>query len=492
MRNGGRIAVFSIESSAMALPRVTTAYILWPLRKALLCALPAVILNGDANAQQPEDPTNGAPVPAEQIEPVIMDDLPGELVPGDVAELEEVGPVREETITRLEAQLLLRDLVEAQDYEEAIPVGERVVALTEEEFGEESPEAATALANLGEVQRRAGRYEESERNFLNAVALFRQIEGEFTESVINPLVGLGAVFHARGEYLQAVTAFEEARTVNRRVFGLLNEEQIVLMDHIANTLVSMQRYGEADEQQMDALRIMERVHGSDTLEILPAIYNYAEWLRDGYRFNEERDLYTRAMSIIRDQDGKESPLLAKPLREVGNSFRAQKFPEGRGISSLKRALEVLEAQPAPDPLATAEALRDIGDWNVAFSKVGPTGDEYRRAWQLLGEVEGGEELRTKWFSEPDYVLRENPSSRGLQDPSEPGALPGHVLIVFDVDEHGRTEEVAVVESVPPGFKDDSTARAIGRSRFRPRMVDGEIVRAEGLARSFTFHYLPEE
>ena len=53
-------------------------------------------------------------------------------------------------------------------------------------------------------------------------------------------------------------------------------------------------------------------------------------------------------------------------------------------------------------------------------------------------------------------------------------------------------DVTVIEAVPPGLKDDSTARAINRSRFRPRIVDGAFVRVPGQARNFTFHYLPRD
>jgi len=401
-------------------------------------------------------------------------------------------PGQPEIVTRFEADLIFRDLVTAERYQEALPLGEQVIALTAEEFGEESAEYATALSNLGEIQRRAGLHEDSERNLLDAVAIFRELKGEFTESVINPLIGLGASYHARGEYLQAVTAFQDARTVNRRVFGLLNEKQIVLLNYLATSLVSMKRYEEADQQQQTALRIMERVHGEAALEILPFLYAYADWLRNGYRFHEERNLYTRAMDIIREHEGKDSARLGKPLREVGNSFRIQKLPEGRGISSMNRALEILESSPTPDAYQIAQVLRDIGDWHVAFGKVGLNGDEYRRAWQLLGGVEEGERLRREWFTEPRYVLHESPSTQGTTDASEPGTVAGHVLLAFDVDERGRTSNVVVLESSPPGFKDDTAIRSISRSRFRPRLVNGEILRTNGVKREFSFHYTPEE
>ena len=66
-----------------------------------------------------------------------------------------------------------------------------------------------------------------------------------------------------------------------------------------------------------------------------------------------------------------------------------------------------------------------------------------------------------------------------------------MLVTFDLTTNGRTANVEVVESQPPGFKDETATRAMGQSRFRPRIVDGEIIEASGLVRDFTFLYVPE-
>jgi TonB family protein len=272
----------------------------------------------------------------------------------------------------------------------------------------------------------------------------------------------------------------------------MNEDQVEIVYHISATLASMRRYEEAHLQQMDAMRLMERVNGTDTLEILPHIYKYAEWLISAFQYEGGRVQYVRAMDIIRTHDSETSVLLIHPLTAIGNSYRTQKLAEGRGISALKRALEIAEAQSERDTLGVARVLRDIGDWYTAFSRVGATGEEYLQAWALLGEAEGGDALRGEWFDEPDYVLREYPSTRGLAEAGDRGAVEGYVRVVFDVDESGKPLNAAVLESEPAGFKDSTMLRAIRRSRFRPRVVDGELTYSPGLIRNFTFYYQPEE
>ena len=139
-----------------------------------------------------------------------------------------------------------------------------------------------------------------------------------------------------------------------------------------------------------------------------------------------------------------------------------------------------------DKLALAETLRDIGDWDVAFSKVDYDGAEYRRAWAALGEVPDGDKYRKQWFSGPNYVLREPVSLAGLSQ--EPNSPSGHVIVKFDLDKTGHASNVSIVESDPAGFKDEAVVRHIRRSRFRPQMIDGEPVARESLALQFNYRY----
>ncbi|HEX6997607.1 MAG TPA: TonB family protein [Gammaproteobacteria bacterium] len=399
-------------------------------------------------------------------------------------------PAPDSLFSPLEAKIELERLVADERYEEAVPVGERLVELTDQEFGAVSREAAEARMALARVQSQAGRHEAAETTYLAAIDIVREVDGMFSPLAIEPLTGLGDNYQEAGQYLNAVSAYTEARTVSRRVYGLLNEGQIPIMDRLTATLQSLEQPLEADRMQLEALRIVERTHEPHSPEALAAIYKYARWLRDNGRYQEERDQYNRAIRIIRDHYGDDSVRLARPLSAIGNSFRHQRLPEGQGAESLQEALELLRASQPVDRLALAEVLRDIGDWSVAFSKVPYDGAEYKRAWQLLGEVEGGEEIRRRWFTGPEYVLREPISQRGLSN--DPDALPGHVLVRFDLDETGETENVAVVESEPPGFKDEAVLRAVRRSRFRPQMVDGQIVPGRGLALRFTYRYKLDE
>jgi Gram-negative bacterial TonB protein C-terminal/Tetratricopeptide repeat len=363
------------------------------------------------------------------------------------------------------------------------------LANTEQEFGHKSMQTAEAYTGLGDVQREADEHEAAAESYLAAIEIYRAIDGPFTALALAPLTSLGDNYREAGEYASAVSAYGEARTVSRRVYGLLNERQLRLLDSLSDTLLSMNQQAEAEAQQMEALRIVQRTSPPESPEALTAVYKYAAWLADRYEFQRARDQYATALRTIREHYGKDDVRQVEALVGIGNTFRNQRIPESQGLNALQDALALLVAQPERDNLSVAKVLRDLADWQVAFNKIDYDGAEYRRTWELLGDVPGGEALRKEWFTGPNYVLREPISLRDVSQ--EPDAPMGHVLATFDLSKDGQTSNVTLIESDPPGLKDEAVLRHIRRSRFRPQMADGEVVEAKGLALKFNFRYVPE-
>jgi tetratricopeptide (TPR) repeat protein len=406
---------------------------------------------------------------------------PGADVPTDTS--------AERVITRFEAEIELRRLIAEGQYAEAAEIGVQWVPLTEAEFGPQSLEAAEAYATLAAVQSNLGDYTTAENNYLHALSIYREVAGSFTEAIIEPLLGLGDNYQSSRQYTNAISAYNEARTVSRRVYGLQNEGQIVILDRLTKTYGDLDQPIEAHEQQLEALELVTRNHGPNSPESLEAIYRYALWLRSANRYTEEREQYFRAERLIIESYGDESVMLVRPLRERAISFREQGAATAQGIGGLRDALALLEAEVNPDPLMLAEVLRDIGDWDVAFNRIGTQGAEYLRSWALLGGVPNGEELRKTWYGGIETVFSAPLSPRSLS--SDPSAPRGHVLVRFDIDAFGRSQNVTVLASDPPGLKDEAVARHIRESRFRPNIVDGKLVTTQNRALDVVFRYAPD-
>jgi TonB family protein len=370
---------------------------------------------------------------------------------------------------------------------DAVAANRAFLESTLAEAGRQSLRTAEAYIGLADAERAAGNHDAAAENYLAAVEVYRAVDGAFTPLAIPPLTDLGDNYFEAGDHPNAVSAYSEARTVSRRAFGLHNERQIEVLDRLSRSLLEMNEVAEADAQQVEALRLVQRSHPPDSDEVLNAIYRYARWLGQRSMFQLERDQYNRALRIVRQSRGDRDPAQVRALLGIGNTYREERNPASMGYAALQDALAILLAQPTQDSLAMATALRDLGDWTVAFSKTRYDGKEYLRAWELLAEVSGGERLRRDWFTGANYVLYEPISPRGLS--SDPSALQGRVVARFDLDTEGNTSDVAIVESNPTGFKDEAVARHLRRSRFRPLIVDGRLTPADDLAIQFKFRYL---
>ena len=366
---------------------------------------------------------------------------------------------------------------------------ERLVTSTVEQFGAKSLQAAEAYFELADAHRQAEQHELAAENYLLAVESYRAVDGAFTPLAIAPLTSLGDNYHEANDDRNAVTAYTEARTISRRAYGLHNPEQVELLDRLSVSLLDLNQPTEAEAQQIEALRLMQRAHPPASDAVLDAIYKYAEWLGSRGQYQLERDQYERARRIVRQAYGDNDLRHVQPLLGIGNTYRRERNPAGLGISSLQDALSILLEQPQRDAVTIATTLRDIGDWTVAFGKTGYEGTEYQRAWQLLEAVPNGEELRREWFTGANYVLYEPISPRSLS--MDPDAPNGYVTVRFDLDTDSSSQNVTLVESNPVGLKDEAVLRHIRRSRFRPLLVNGEIVPGKGLGIQVTFRYLPE-
>jgi len=379
------------------------------------------------------------------------------------------------------------DLVPAEPVD-PIATGEQLLKSNIAQYGGRSLQVAEAHLDLANAQREAKDFDKAAENYLAAVEAYRAVDGPFTPLAIGPLTSLGDNYHEAKDDTNAVASYSEARTVSRREYGLHNTQQIELLDRMSRSLLDLNQLSEAEAQQVEALRLVQRANPPGSDEVLEAIYKYARWLGDRLYFQLERDQYARALRVIRQVYGDDNVRQVRPLLGIGNTYREERNPASMGISALEDALKLLQAQPERDPVATAMALRDIGDWSVAFGKTGYSGTEYQQAWQVLGSAPNGDELRRQWFTGANYVLYEPISSRGLS--TDPDALSGHVTVSFDVDRAGNTDNVALVESEPLGLKDEAVLRHIRRSRFRPVLDNGAVVVGKSLAIQVKFRYLP--
>jgi TonB family protein len=388
-----------------------------------------------------------------------------------------------------ETRIAIEELAESGDFEAALDLQEHLLTLAAAEFGEPSPQVAEAHLLIAGVLRQNDQFRAAEGEILNAIQVYEDVAGPMSVELIEPYLRLGENYSDAGDFASALSSYGEARTIGRREYGLLNESQIDIIDDMSAAAEELGQVEEAGQLQLDALIIVERNHTATSLEAIEANYRYADWLRDHYQNEEALHVYYQIESIIKDHYASDPLMTVRLLRERSRTLRIPMGDMGGGVprSSLADALEILEGMPEPPPLLMAEVLVEMGDWQVEYARTRVPSDYYVRAWGLLGQVENGDELRRQWFDELVPIDLPRISQRGLTEDTD--APAGFVIVYFTVDESGHTQDIEITDSQPPGLKDSAVLQVIRVARFRPRVVDGEIVAVRRGYR-FPFHYLP--
>lgn len=402
----------------------------------------------------------------------------------------------------LETQIEVERLSRIGNFPAASELGDTLIDELTDALGPTSEQLANAHLLLANVEAANAAHLAAESHLLDAIDILEALDGTQATSLIAPFVMLGTAYRGAGEYELALGAYQEARDIGRRRYGLLNEDQIEILDQMSLTQLYMGDLDAAKEHQLDAVIVMQRRYGDDSIEYLDANYRYADWLRDLGLFAEaEKHYFAMHRLINRNYDGdpvQEVRLLrvqAMNQREATANPRAMGGfgPSVVGLSGilpqdLERALKIVQKQDDPDPVLLATVLRDIGDWNIAYGRIDEIAAPYLEAWNLLEDVEGGDELQRQWFEEQTFIYAPPLRSRLVVD--HPAAPRGRVDVVFTIDRWGGTRDVEVIGAVPAGLVDNAAVEFIRDARLRPRIVGGELVESSG-AYSLEFRYDPQ-
>jgi hypothetical protein len=366
---------------------------------------------------------------------------------------------------------------------------------------------------------------EAELEALRArLAALETESGPYAGGLEEPLAALGRGLAARGRYGEAVALYRRALHVLRVNDGLYGEAQKPLLAALLGIYRAAGDFRALDEQYPWFYRVYGNGQPPLTGLRLDAALAYQRWQREALR----RDLGdgTRRLLALLD-DGAElldraeadpaagwdarrdlalsqlnnlyllEDRVAPPpedypgLRDPDPFRRNELFtgdPQEDRLQAQRRTaqadgrrlLEELAAQ-APDPVARAEVLVALGDWQQWHGRESAATEAWQAAVDgLLRAGHVGEVAAL--FGEP---LELPANGVFWQPPAADGEAPRPVVAArFTVTARGRAREVAVETVTGRDSARIGVARALRRMRFRPAFVDGAPAVAAGVERFY--------
>jgi tetratricopeptide (TPR) repeat protein len=386
---------------------------------------------------------------------------------------------------------------DARKYAEAQPLAERLVALTEEQYGAEDLALTKPLTNLATVHYKLKQYPAAIENYQRTLRILQAKSTIADKQQIRPLHGLGVSFLGARDPESAVVALKRAADLSRNTDGLFNINQVEFIDDLIDAYEATGRYIEAEKESMYAMRVEEAAYGRNSVKLLTRLDKLALWYESARRFTSERNVYERALTILAKSGPENDLRRVKPLRGIARSFRLEAFygvegadngatfnsgntgapvfsdgtQQRRGESTLTTALDVINSNAPVNEQMRGEVLADLGDWFLISNTLRRAYDAYADAWKSLSAVSN-----TRLLESP-RVLAYRPSissvDRSQLDPAE--AVVKIVELHFKVDRDGRIDEVtSPTTDVPENIVRNSVS-SMKRSRYAPRIENGAAV-----------------
>ena len=395
-----------------------------------------------------------------------------------------------------------RTQFDAKQYAAAQPLAERLVQLTEEQYGADELQLTNPLTNLATVNYKLGNFTAAIENYQRTLRILQAKSTLADKAQIRPLHGLGISFMGNKDPESAVVALKRAADLSRNTDGLFNIGQVEFIDALIDAYEATGRFPEAEKEALYALRVEEAAYGRNSIKLLNRLDKLAVWYEGARRFSTERNVYERSLAILGRAAPENDLRRVSPLRGIARSFRLESFygvegadngagfnsgtagapvysdgtQQRRGETSLTTALDIINSNTPVNEQLRGEVFTDLGDWFLVTNALRRAYDSYADAWKSFAKVSN-----TKLLEVP-RVLAYRPSissiNRSQLDPAE--AVVKVVEMHFKVDRDGRIDEVtSPTTDVPDNIVRNSVA-SMKRTRYAPRIENGVAVPTENV------------
>ena len=359
-------------------------------------------------------------------------------------------------------------------------------------------------------------------DYLQAIERAETLGGAWAIELVDLYHGMGQSLLESGELDEARDAFHRAAMVARVNNGPYSLEQADYLYSIADIEFRVGNPEAATEALEHIYRINARVHGEDDPAMLPAVEQIYTWyaerlVSDGARIRSAdlqnlSQLMERIAFLTEQSYGLGTTRTALSYRAAGQAHYRAIFhmvmsgnapdPEHvietgddsgpvspdrvlvdhliRGEEALRRSVEAWQANPDATALEVAEALAQLGDWNLALDYERSAKLNYEQAYQVLSASDEVGFMAAEYLGSPTplrFMNSPRPFVRNLDPPTGEGSLE----IAMTVTDEGRVRDLQVrrVDDLVPEEQLQTLTEQLGIARFRPAVVDGQVQTLEG-------------
>ena len=280
-------------------------------------------------------------------------------------------------------------LLDAGKYDEALPLAQRAVELSEKTHGATHPAIAPSLNNLALVYEATGAYAKAETVFLRAYAIYRDTPGPTDPQMATTLNNLGSLYRTMGAYAKAEPYFTQALAIKEKSLGPEHPDVATSLNNLAELYRTIGQYSKAEPLYARTLALYEKTLGPSHLAVGVARNNLALLYDETGDYAKAEPLYRTALAIYEQALGPNHPDVANTLNNLAGLYQTTGL-YGKAEPLYRRALAIREKALGADHPDVATSLNNLGDLYRALGEYAKAEPLYRRAYTIAVKALGPE------------------------------------------------------------------------------------------------------
>ncbi len=269
-------------------------------------------------------------------------------------------------------------LQNAGKYDEASPLGKRIIELLEDALGSEHLEVSNALGNMANLYSNQGAYDKAESLYRRELAIKEKELGTEHPSLAGSLTNLANLYLEQEDYIRAEALHRRALSIKEKSLGPEHSEVARSLEHLGLVYSGKGDFARSEPLLLRALAIKEKTLGPEHRSVAATLNNLANLYWEQGNYTKAERFYERALATKEKALPPDHPSLASTLHNLayvyyhrGDYLRAEPMHR-RALAIKEKALGLDHSSVANSLDSLASLYHGAGDYARAES-------HYRRA-----------------------------------------------------------------------------------------------------------------
>ena len=241
-----------------------------------------------------------------------------------------------------------------------------------------------ALAGLADTSDEIGRYQDAERFYRRALRLLEGTAGKQSPSYAAVAVNLGIHYTEVQQPDKAKEMLRDSVAILARALPRTDGHLAMARNCLALLLMDDRKFDEAQKQLDEALLAIDIETPPDPVHRAVVLCNLGALRRLQVRYGEAVDFFARAIVVLEDTQGRDHPLLIRPLNNLAMVYIALGNRED-AEAAFRRALAITELRMGPQNPLCGKLLLNYAECERKFGNKKEAKSLESRAKAVLGD-----------------------------------------------------------------------------------------------------------